>query len=174
MDNQVIYRIVEETRLQCRFALFAYQNLRASVQALDQEKVFFFVHAFLHHAGNVSTLLWPVRPESKPRGEKLRGDLKVADNSALQMRDFRVQLERYDERFEDWVSDIEHRNYVGMNVMPLGTLGDFKPDNFHRSLDPEEFKFHWRGHFCDLRQVHDELRKVEASIQAWLRTHNPW
>lgn len=87
---------------------------------------------------------------------------------------WRDQVERPDERLEDWMATLENRNFVDMNVMPVGTIAGFKPDNFQRSLDPENFRLHLRGQACDLRQVADELRKVDNTAQTWLRTHQPW
>src|SRR5687768_12522897 len=75
MDNQVFYKLVDETRLQCGFARFAFQNLRSSVNSLDPENAFFYVDAFLLHAGNVSRLLWPERSQSQTRGERFRTEL---------------------------------------------------------------------------------------------------
>ncbi len=174
MENQVIFRTIEEIRQQCRFAQFAWQSLRSSLHAMDSEKTFFYVQAFLSHAHNVSRMLWPARPESMARGEKLRGELKFTDDSPLRLGGFRSQLEDVDERFEDWLADPDHRNYVDMNLMPLGTIADFKPDKFHRSLDPEHFHCHLRGAECDLRKISDELKRAEAAVQRWLKTHSPW
>jgi hypothetical protein len=61
-----------------------------------------------------------------------------------------------------------------MNLMPQGTISDFKPDKFHRSLDPETFQFYLRGNSCELRRVADEIGKLESVIQAWFKTHHPW
>jgi hypothetical protein len=174
MDNQLVYKFVEETRQQCRFSSLAFQNIRSSLNALDSEKTFYHVDAFLYHAHNLSRLFWPEREASRPRGERLRTELKVTDESPLKMLEFRRHVENFDERLEDWLTPLENRNYIEMNVMPQGTLGDFKPDKFHRSLDPETFQFHFRGDPCNLRQVADEIRKLETTIQSWFRTHSTW
>lgn len=174
MDNQLFYKLVEETRRQCRLARFAFQNVRSNVNTLDSEKVFFFVDAFLGHVCNVSRLLWPERESSKSRGERMRAELKIADDSPLRLRGIRPQLERFDERVEDWLELPENRNSLDMNLMPQGTISDFKPDRFHRSLDPETFQFSMRGNECELRRVSDEIARLESALQSWFRTHNPW
>jgi hypothetical protein len=174
MDNLVIYRMVEEIGLQCRLAEFAHQNIRASLSALNSEKTFFHVDAFLGNASNLTRLFWPARAESQARGEKLRGDLKIGDDSPLRLREIWSQLERFDEHLEDWLEPLENRNYVAMNIMPVGTMGDYKPDKFHRSLDPETLHYHFRGALCDLRKVAEEIRRLDTAAQTWLRTHNPW
>jgi hypothetical protein len=89
MDKQLLYKLVEEVRLQGQFAHFAFQNVRNSLVGLDSERVFFYVHAFIAHASNISRLLWPARPESKDRGDQLRAELKVDDKSPLRLVEFR-------------------------------------------------------------------------------------
>jgi hypothetical protein len=174
MDNRFFYRTVEELRQQCRFAQLAFQNLRTSLNEQDPERIFLHVTAFLHHATTISRFLWPARPESKPRGERLRQELNVAADSPLALQGFRPQVERFDEAFEDWLGSLENPNYMDMNLMPTGTMSGFKADTFQRSLDPDTFKLHLRGASCDLRKINDEVRRLEATLQHWLRTHNPW
>ncbi len=174
MENQVVYRLVEEVRLQCKQANYAFQNIRGSLSALDSERVFFFVDGFVGHAVQVSRLFWPDRAASKARGERLRSELKVDDQSPLRLHDIREAVQHPDEYFEDWLKPLENRGYVDMNIMPVGAIGDFKPDKFHRSLDPETFHYHLRGIGCPLRSLADELARIEAFTQAWLKTHTPW
>ena len=138
------------------------------------KRVFFYVHAFLGCVGNLSRLLWPIRAESKARGDQLRADLKVDENSPLRLADFRQQLDQFDERLEDWASALEHRNYVDMNIMPQGTISNYKQDAFHRNLDPDTFQFWWRGDPCNLRALADELRKLDGAVESWLKSHHSW
>ena len=174
MDNQLFYKLVEEVRQQARFAQFAYQNMRTSLAGMDSERVFFYVHAFLGAVANISRLLWPLRPESKARGDQLRAELKVDDGSPLRLADFRQHLDQFDEWLEDWASSLEQRNYVDMNIMPQGTISNYKQDAFHRNLDPETFQFWFRGDLCNLRALSDELRKLEAAVESWVKTHHSW
>lgn len=174
MDNQLFYKIVEETRLQCRFARIAFQNIRSSVTSLDSENAFFYVDAFLSHANNVSRLLWPEREASKARGERLRTELKITDDSPLRLREIQTQLERFDECVEDWLEPLENRNSMDMNLMPQGTMAGYTPDKFQRSLDPDTFEFSLRGNSCELRRVVDEIARLQTVIEMWFKTHNPW
>jgi hypothetical protein len=174
MDNLLLFKYVEEIRLQGRFALFAFQNVRNSLNALDSERVFFYVHAFVSHAGNISRLCWPLRPQSQPRGEKLRAELKISEQSPLRLQGFRRHLDQYDETLEDWILSLDNRSYVDMNIMPQGTISDYKQDAFHRNLDPENFQLAYRGDACNLRALLDELQKLESTAESWLRTHRPW
>ncbi len=174
MDKQLLFKIVEELRLQSRLALYAYQSLKTHVQAVDQEKIIFSIEGLLFHASQVSRLLWPVRQESSARGDQLRAELKVDAESPLRLREVRSEIERPDERLEDWIAGLEQKNYLELNLMPRGTIADYKQDSFQRSLDPETMRLHFRGDSCDLRKVADELRRLEGAIQQWLKTHQPW
>ena len=174
MDTLLLYKLVEEIRQQVRFAQFAFQNVRNNLVSLDSERVFFYVHAFTGCVANISLLLWPVRPESKERGDRLRAELKVDEGSSLRMASFRHQLDQFDERLEDWASALEHRNYVDMNIMPQGTISDYKQDAFQRNLDPDTFQFWFRGELCNLRALADDLRKLDTAVEAWLKTHHSW
>ena len=174
MNNQLLFKFLEETRLQCRFARFAYDNLRASVQGSDPETTFFYVHSFLSCAGNVARLLWPERSESKARGERLRRELKTTEDSPLKIRILLKSFAASDEHFEDWVGAMETPGYLDFNIMPQGTMVDYKQDTFQRSLDPDTSKLVFRSERCDLRQMFDELRRIESAAQLWFKTHNPW
>jgi hypothetical protein len=173
-DNQVMFKFVEELRLQCRFGKLANENLRSSVQGLDPERAFLYLHALLSHAAQASRLLWPDRTESKPRGERLRSELKVTGDSPLRLRDLRHKLETSDEHFEDWLSGMESPNYMDFNIMPQGTMLGYKQDTFQRNLDPDTYRLTFRGESCDLRPIVNEMHRLDSAAQTWLRTHNPW
>jgi hypothetical protein len=174
MDRKILYRMVEETRQQCRFAQATFQLLRMRLNEPDHEKVFLEVHAFLGHVVMVSRMLWPARSSSAARGESLRAELKVAADSPLRMVGSREQVERFDEAYEDWLMTLSEAGYVDMNLMPAGTMRGSRQDVFQRSLDPDMLTFHLRGVRMDLRRFSDALRDLEAAAQQWLRTHNPW
>lgn len=174
MNNPILFKFVEEIRLQCGLVRIANENMRASVQGLNAERTFFYVHALLNHVAAVSRLLWPERESSLARGERLRGELKVGEQSALKMRDLRRHIDRADESFEDWLAGLETVDYLDFNIMPQGTMQGYKQDRFQRNLDPDTFRLEFRGARCDLRELFSELLRLEAAAQVWLKTHNPW
>ena len=174
MKNTVLFKLFEEIRLQCRFGKLAFENVRTSLQAMDPEKTFFHAQALLGHAGQVSRWLWPARAASKERGERLRQELHVGDDSPLRLRDLRSRLEAADEHLEDWIAAMESPAYLDFNIMPQGGIGAFKQDNFQRSLDPDTLQLVFRGDNLDLRRLAEEFHRLESAVQVWLRTHNPW
>ena len=174
MDDQLLQLLIREIRLQCRFALFAYNDLQEALRPLDIERAFFFVHAFLSHAANVSKLLWPSRSASKVRGERLRSELSIINGSPIELRSFRNHLEHYDERLEDWASSSQRRNIVDMNVMPRTAIFGVDEGDFHRNLNPQNMEFYFRGEGYDLPSVARELETIENTAKKWLSNHNPW
>lgn len=174
MDNPLLFKIVEETVQQCRFAGFSFQSLRTGLQGADAQKSFFWVHSFLHYGQNVSRMLWPDRKESSQRGEKLREIARADTDSPSRLNQLGRQQSRFDESFEDWCQRLGGLNYVDMNIMPQGTIGSFQSDTFQRNLDPEEYIFVYQGASFDLRLLADELKRIDGACQQWLRTNNPW
>jgi hypothetical protein len=63
---------------------------------------------------------------------------------------------------------------VDMNIMPQGTISNYKQDAFQRNLDPDTFQFWFRGDACNLRALADELRKLDSAVESWLKTHHFW
>jgi len=174
MENKRLYKFIDEIEQQCRFAEFAFQQLNNSLNEQNSQAVFFHTHAFLGHVATLNRLFWPKRQNSLPRGDNLRKELDLADSSALNINTLRNQIELSDETFEDWLNGLPNPEYVDTNLMPAGTISGFNTDTFHRSLDPDTFKFTYRGATCELRPAHDAIRDLRTVIDRWKRTHNPW
>jgi hypothetical protein len=171
MDQKILYRTIEEIRQQCRFAQTTFQSLRLRLNELDHERVFLETHTFLGHVTMISRLLWPARSSSVTRGETLRKELQVPEDSPLRMSGGRSQIETFDEAFEDWLAALPGADYVDMNLMPTGTMAGSKTDVFQRSLDPDTMQLELRGVPIPLRKLIDAIRSLDWSIQQWLRSH---
>jgi len=174
MDNRVTFKWLAEIKLQCRFALLAWKQTRSNLAALEAETTFFYVHALLQHSVSLSRICWPIRAESKQRGDQLREILKLKDSSPLQLRDIRGHLDKDDEWLEDWIATQAEVDYVEMNLMPLGTIADYKSDSFQRSLDPETWALELRGITLNLKTIEKEIRHLELKSEQWMRINNPW
>jgi hypothetical protein len=174
VDKKILYRTIEELRHQCRSVQTIFQSLRLRLNELDQERVFIDVHALLTHATMISRLLWPARSSSATRGETLRKELNVPDDSPLRMSGSREQVETFDEAYEDWLASLPDADYVDLNLMPTGTMAGSKTDVFQRSLDPDTMTLLLRGVPIPLRKLTDAVRALDWSIQQWLHTHQPW
>ena len=174
MDNQTLFKFVEETRQQSRFGQLAFAGLRAAVNAMDVERAFASVHALLLHAVVVSRLLWPDRAESAARGEALREALQPDPGGPLRLARWRELAGRPDEHFESWLAGLDRRSFVDFNLMPQAALGAFRGDEFQHNLDPDTFEFVYRGERGNLQKVANALQHLETTAQTWLRAHHAW
>ena len=175
MDTEELVKTVEEVRQQCRFGKYAWQGLRASLNSMDNEKAFFYVHALLDRARQVSHFLWSTElsdPASDPASERraaIRKVLKVQDDSVLNASELVVFADAEAGAFYRWLSSLDHHRYLGMNVMPQGTMSDFRQDTFLRSLDPDLFQFTWYDRTIDIRKIAQALHDVESVAESWLK-----
>ncbi len=174
MDNPLIFKLLEEILLNCRQARHAWSAIPAKVTANEPELALFYVDGFLSRAVNLSQLLWPDNPESAERGTQLRSALGLTGNLDLTLGEFRKLAAHYDDRLVDWASSAEHRDFVGVNLMPQGTLDGFKEDQFHRNLDPDTLRYSFEGIQVNLRQLQKELAQIEKLARNWHKLHNPW
>jgi hypothetical protein len=174
MDNKALYQTLEEVQLQCKFALFAWSELRNSLPALDSEKTFFFVHGLINHSAVVSRICWPKTESPSNRGAHVREALSIENDSKLNNSSLFLQILEPDQSYDDWLETLGPQEFVGMNIMPQGAIAGLGSDIFHRNLDPESMEFVIRGVSCSLKEMRDELLQLERKAQAWLETHNPW
>ena len=63
---------------------------------------------------------------------------------------------------------------IELELVPQGTLADFKSDAFQRNLDPDTLILVYRGWVCDLRKLESSIRAAESKAEIWMRTHNRW
>jgi len=168
------FKLVETVRQECRLALLASQQLRTALNESDQERVFLFAEALVHHAAQVACFLSPAQPAAAERGAFLRAELNVDASSPLLSPALRPGAERGDESYERWIDSLESPHYLEMTVMPQGALAGSSPDVFQRQIDPDSLRFVFRQRSLDLSRLGQELRRIETACQAWLRHHTPW
>ena len=59
MDQYLLRLYISEIKLQCEFAMYAYEKMRESIERRNIFNTFFYTHAFLDHVANVSKIIWP-------------------------------------------------------------------------------------------------------------------
>lgn len=171
MDQDMTRKWMEEIRTQCRFAAFAWQQMRSSLIGMDNDKSFFYVHAFLNHATETACILWPEKESNHARGESLRKALEIDDSCLLNQAPLRRIITRFDERLELWMSTLENPHFLNNNIMPKGTMAGSREDVFIRSLDPETYQLELLDQALDLRKLNTALRQLDQSAEHWFHKH---
>jgi hypothetical protein len=163
MDSQVQYIFLLEVKRQTKFALMSLEDMESALVARDTDRIWFCVQAFLVAVGNLSKLLWP-HSKYGERGEFLRRELGVPDDSPLGPRTFRNHFEHFDERLEAWLASDGSRNFVDSNIGPPGAIAGFGPSTFHRNLDPESMTVTFRGDACKIQLIVADLRRLSLRV----------
>lgn len=167
MDRQLLGIFQLEVERQCRFGLIAAQDLRASTQRGDTDRVWYSVQALLIAAGNVSKLLWPARSGTPNRGDQLRESLSVPDASPLEPRTFRNHFEHFDERLEAWATSSPRRGFVDANIGPAGFISGPRASDFLRNFDTTNHAVMFRGDMYELRPLIDSLQTLHQAASVW-------
>jgi hypothetical protein len=171
MENPRLIKFVEELRQQCRFGLIAWQGLHTSLNGMDNERVFFYVHALLDHSRRVAGFLWSENEALSETSAALREGLKVPESSDLKHPDLEHFAGANETQFDRWLNSLSHLHFLPMNVMPQGTMAEFQQDAFLRNLDPDLYVFHWYNRSIDLGQLVNALRQIDSLAESWLRRH---
>jgi hypothetical protein len=128
---------------------------------------------FLAHAGNVSKILWPPRPEEHPasaRGRSLRESLGLTSGHALESRTLRNHLEHYDERLDGWAAATSGNIADGL-VGPQNAIAGngIRPSDIMRQYDPATHTFVFRGESFEMKRIAaglgDVVRRAEERLQ---------
>jgi len=177
MDNYLKRVFINEVNNQCRFAIFAFNNIRISSTNLKLELInnyipFYYIHSFLTHTGNLSKILWPNPNDEKlqSRGEVLRQELNIIEDLYIKNRKFRNHIEHYDERIDRWAESSERRNFADMNIMSsLNVILGIDPKDFFRTFNPEEMIFYFNHDEYHLVQAVKEIEDTYDKSKEWLR-----
>ena len=169
MEKQHLIKRVEELRQQCRFGKLAWQGLRSSLNGMDNERAFFYIHALLDRARMVSRFLWSDGDQDEEASVTTREALKVCDASLLAHAELKTFADATSVQFDRWLGGLDQFHYVGMNIMPQGTMSEFQQDAFLRSYDPELNQFRWYDRSIDVRKIANALRDLESVADSWLK-----
>jgi hypothetical protein len=171
-NRRLIWLFVHEIEVQCRWALAAIADMQANLQQHSTEGVFFFMHAFLTHAGNVSKIMWP-SAKYRDRGSEIRTELGIRSDLLIADRKFRNHLEHFDERLHAWATESEHHNFMDMGVVTKGGVVGLDTGDYIRIYDPNDGEHRFRGDTFDLPVAVREIQDTLAAAQRWLTEH-PW
>jgi hypothetical protein len=130
-------------RVQIRMLLPADEPSLEDGRWLALDRFWLHLQTFLAFTANVSKFLWPVNdPPHRARGEALRRELAVGDDSPLKSRKLRDRFEHFDEDVDDWFAGPGDKVFVDRFVMPRGYplvstgQGPLGQANYFRGYDP--------------------------------------
>ncbi len=166
------HQVLEELRCQCRFGLHAYEQVIGHLPLNDPQAVFFYAHALVRHSLDLGRMLWPTDPAAAERGAMLREAVGAPAQPPPDWQGFAAVADHFDTHLIAWCGNESHRDAQPMNVMPVGPLGGFPTDRFHRSLDPDSMQFLFEGQAVNLRQMADVIRNVGSGAERWLRRNS--
>lgn len=149
-------------------------DLERTILAGDIPGAFRHLHAFCMHVAAVSKLIWPPNRLHKNRQRKLIQELAIGSTSPLKDREFRNQLEHYDDRLHEWYATSPRKGYLDRSILPVNAVAGLPDQDRFRVIDPMTFTFYfWNRPYklCVLRQ---EIERIQRAAQRWLAAHDDW
>jgi hypothetical protein len=158
-------KFLAELQLQCYFALFSFDDMNALLNnppgiedmRFYNHRIWHALHGVLISAANISKILWPHRNYAA-RGERLRQQLGVSDDSPLRSRSLRDHFEHVDERIEKWTGP-----RVDLNIGRLEYQAGRPP---FRHFDPSAGAVLFAGERYDLPAVVDAIQHLLQKLDA--------
>lgn len=179
MDERLIGIFIKEINTQARFALFAFNNIQFSKSNLNIEmgnhhEPYFFIHNFLSHSANISKILWPdPRQEKlKLRGETLRNELEMQNNSYIKRRRFRNHLEHYDERIDNWYDNSNQKSMVDFYTIDnKSAIVGLNDEDYFRGFNPSEMILYFHGQEYRLMDLLKDVEHIFLKSKDKLQHH---
>lgn len=157
-------KFMAELHLLCYFALFSSDDMKALLNnRLPYEDLRFYNHRIWHalhgvliSAANISKILWPI-PDYAVRGQRLRQEPGVSDDSPLHSRSLRNHFEHVDERIEEWTGP-----RVDLNIGPAeDRAGGRRP---FRHFDPWSGVVLFAGKRYDLLPIENAILRLRQRL----------
>lgn len=176
MDKYLLRLYVSEIKLQCEFAMYAYEKMLEAIKRGDVFNSFFHAHAFLDHVANVSKIIWPKSPDGSLRDpDRTRAilnalgikELQPAEFKIIEKRTLRNHLEHFDDRLRDWYEESKRHNFVDMNIIPKSAIRGIEPVDFFRNIDPNTLIFYFQGKEYNLNEICQKIVKLRELAKKW-------
>jgi len=171
---------LEEIKLQCEYALQAFNEIKYALKQGYSKELFRAAHHFLVHVGNVSKILWPSREKeeykqkrAECRAKTMRDIIGISESDhPLKGRKLRNHLEHYDTRLDDWSENSVNRVYVDMNVAPRGEIQVGGSENYLRNFDPNTFNYSFVNEEFELQLLAAAIDQISSTIKEELEKSN--
>lgn|GEM_PF-2948460 len=183
MNDQMAGFYLREIDAQCRYALGAILQLNYGFEAylksqegqaeeeqqrFLQHEIFRALHSFVHHTGNVASLLWP-RGEDAPasRGSDLCARVDIDPNSLLNTPQIHAESERFAQRLTAWIGDDPATRSEEVGIGPLES-GSGNQKNILCWYDPNDKWFVYLGQAYDVQNLATAIEDLRPAVNAAL------
>lgn len=143
--NALHFIVRNETFAVNRAALLIQAELDKGWQDTDHQVMWEAASSVLSHSANLSKVFWPPKARSDKkiaaRGELMRSEFDVADQSPLANRKVRNGFEHLDERVHEWLAETKGdlRSQVGEQLARIAWAYDLEiDDQLARILPPND------------------------------------
>lgn len=158
-------RFIAELQLQCCFAhlaslhltnLFANPPTTVEENRFYPESIWYELHGLLVAAGNISKIFWPDRGGDPQRGETLRRDFNILEDSPLSSRALRNHFEHVDERIENSKASGNIDLNIGPELLPA--------EQVFRHFIPQPAQVIFDGRRYDLKPLMQAIRELQTRL----------
>lgn len=159
---------IGEILTQAKFAKIAYMNIDPKAEE-GVDSVFSSIHSFLSHCASMSKLLKAKNGETES-SQSIGAVLKIDDISMIHDREFRNNLEHYDERIRRWIRKFA----LGANVgtYNIGPKKSFQVSNmiFVSHFDPTTGLFTFIDKDLLLSDLFKESQRIMGIADRWMQS----
>jgi hypothetical protein len=165
VETSLLRQFQREIERQCQFGMIALQDMDEASANGDGKLFWYSVQGLLFAVESIGKLLWSPKPEWDERGDILRKNLGVADDSPLAPRDFVHRFLRYDESLEGWHASSKHRRFFDSYTEPLDVLAETPPEDRFRGYQTEENALLFHGEAYPLDPISRALEELQSKAE---------
>ena len=173
LDPRILYKLVEEFRLQCRFLDRAWKQLQEALVRVDEERCFAGLQDILSIGSILVSFSDDLDGLSSPYLREISWLAGLREESSVAALK-KVSRAGSANGLVRWLESLGDDEPADMSLMPAGTLSGFKADLFQRRYDPESHEFTFRGEAIRIRELVKTINLAEKQAVKWLNRHNPW
>jgi hypothetical protein len=163
--NLWIEMSIREISTQAHFAEISYSHIDPKAEA-GTDLVFSSIHSFLSHCAMVSKML-AAKDEDDP-AMSIGHILGISNTSLIHERQFRNNLEHYDERLKGWIRQHGVNSIIG--TYNIGPRKMIQVPNmvFVSHYDPYTKMFTFVNEDFDLGALFNEVSRIKCLTDEWV------
>jgi hypothetical protein len=171
MSPSLLLAFQNQILLQCRFLLFASQELERGIAQSDHTLIFYSIQNLLGAAANISKVLWGTqgkKPSEKHRMQArkpLRDSLGVSDSSPMRSVTMRNNYEHFDERLEEWERLSRRHNSIDLSLLSGNAIAGMENRDLFRNYDPVAMTLMFWGEKYDIKALVNEASRLLPKIE---------